>query len=75
LEWQGVKLTGADPLAVRASKKLRSDTQMVSQYAPTLMRQDLDKIPLWRGEHVVVKQLVENWGRSALMTAMGDSVP
>lgn len=63
LEWQAVKLSGPDPLAVRASKKLRSDTQMATQYAPTLLRQDLDKIPLWRGEHVSVKQLIEDFAK------------
>ena len=63
LEWQAVKLSGPDPLAVRASKKLKSDTQMASQYAPTLLRQDLDKIPLWRGEGVSVKQLTEDYAK------------
>jgi predicted AAA+ superfamily ATPase len=63
MEWQAVKLSGPDPLAVRASKKLRSDTQMASQFAPTLLRQDLDKIPLWRENHVSVKQLVEDYAK------------
>ena len=36
---------------------------MVMQYAPTLLRQELDKIPLWRGNHVSVKQLVEDFAR------------
>ncbi|MHC1764043.1 MAG: hypothetical protein AB9869_07035 [Verrucomicrobiia bacterium] len=63
LEWQAVKLSGPDPLAVRASKKLKSDTQMASQYAPTLLRQDLDKIPLWRGDGVSVKQLTEDYAK------------
>jgi len=57
LEWQAAKLNGPDPLAMRVSKKLRSDTQMASQYAPTLLRHDLDKIPLWRGEHIPVKAI------------------
>ena len=63
LEWQTVKLSGPDPLAVRASKKLKSDTQMATQYAPTLLRQDLDKIPLWRGDSVSVKQLAEDYAK------------
>jgi hypothetical protein len=63
LEWQSARLNGPDPLAVRVSKKLRSDTQMASQYAPTLLRHDLDKIPLWRGNHVPVKQLVEDYAK------------
>jgi hypothetical protein len=63
LEWQAVKLSGPDPLAARASKKLKSDTQMASQYAPTLLRQDLDKIPLWRGDGVSVKLLTEDYAK------------
>lgn len=63
VEWHAQKLSGPDPLAARASKKLRSDTQMASQFAPTLLRQDLDKIPLWRENHVSVKQLVEDYAK------------
>ncbi|MCI0537561.1 MAG: DUF499 domain-containing protein [Verrucomicrobiales bacterium] len=63
IEWQPIRLSGTDALAVRASKKLRSDSQMVSQYAATLLRQDLDKIPLWRGNHVSVKQVLEDFSR------------
>lgn len=63
LAWQSARLNGSDSLAVRVSKKLRSDTQMASQYAPTLLRHDLDKIPLWRGNHVPIKQLVEDYAK------------
>ncbi|HUA66980.1 MAG TPA: DUF499 domain-containing protein, partial [Candidatus Saccharimonadales bacterium] len=62
-EWQAARLSGPDPLAARASKKLRSDTQMATQFAPTLLRQDLDKIPLWRENHVSVKQLAEDYAK------------
>lgn len=63
VDWQQSRLSGPDPLAIRACKKLRNDSQMVMQYAPTLLRQELDKIPLWRGNHVGVKQLVEDFAR------------
>jgi len=63
VDWQQSRLSGLDPLAIRACKKLRNDSQMVMQYAPTLLRQELDKIPLWRGNHVGVKQLVEDFAR------------
>ena len=33
VEWQQSRLNGPDPLAVRACKKLRNDSQMVMQYA------------------------------------------
>ncbi|HTV39285.1 MAG TPA: Swt1 family HEPN domain-containing protein [Candidatus Sulfotelmatobacter sp.] len=63
IEWQAAKLSGPDTLAVRASRKLKSDTQLAAQYAPTLLRQDLDKIPLWRGNHASVKQLAEDYAK------------
>ncbi|KAB8142895.1 ATP-binding protein [Chloroflexia bacterium SDU3-3] len=63
VEWQATRLTGQDPLAVRASKKLRNDEQLVLALAPSSLRLELDKIPLWRGDHVAVRQLVEDFAR------------
>jgi predicted AAA+ superfamily ATPase len=63
LEWLPLKVTGQDTLSIRASKKLRSESQMVSQYASSLLRGDMDKIPLWRGNHVAISQLLEDYAR------------
>jgi predicted AAA+ superfamily ATPase len=61
VEWQATRLAGQDPLAVRVSKKLKNDSQMVGQYAPTLLRAEMDKVPLWRGNHVAVKQVLDDF--------------
>ena len=63
VEWQAIRLSGQDALAVRASKKLRSDELLVLNLAASSLRLELDKIPLWRGDHVAIKQLVEDFGR------------
>ena len=63
VEWLALKLAGQEALAVRASKKLRSDEQLVLNLAPTSLKLELDKTPLWRGDHVAVRQLVEDFGR------------
>jgi hypothetical protein len=63
VEWHAIKVTGQDALAVRASKKLRSNEQLVSRLAGTLLRLELDKVPLWRGDHVAIKQLTEDFAR------------
>jgi hypothetical protein len=63
VEWQSVRLSGQDALAVRASKKLRSDEHLITGFAPTRLRMELDRIPLWRGDHVPVKQLVEDFAK------------
>ena len=61
LEWQSSRVSGNDALAVRAAKKLKNDGQLIALFHSTSLRLELDKIPLWRGEHVAVKQLVEDF--------------
>ena len=63
VEWQSIGLSGQDALAVRASKKLRSDEHLITGFAPTRLRMELDRIPLWRGNHVPIKQLAEDFAR------------
>jgi hypothetical protein len=62
-EWQAMRLTGSDPLAVRASRKLKNDELLITSFAATRLRMELDRVPLWRGDHVAIKQLVEDFGR------------
>jgi predicted AAA+ superfamily ATPase len=63
ITWQAVRLSAGDALAVRASKKLRSDESLVTSLGSTILRKHLDDVPLWRGDHVAVKQLVEDFAR------------
>jgi len=63
VEWQAFRLSGQDALAVRASKKLRNDELLVTSFAATRLRMELDRVPLWRGDHVPVRQLVEDFAR------------
>jgi predicted AAA+ superfamily ATPase len=61
--WQALRLTGSDALAVRASKKLRGDELLVASLGSTILRKHLDDVPLWRGDHVAVKQLIDDFAR------------
>ena len=63
VEWQALRLTGQDPLAVRASKKLRSEELLVPVLAGTRLRLELDRVPLWRGNHVEIRQLADHFAR------------
>jgi predicted AAA+ superfamily ATPase len=63
MELQAVRVAGQGPLAVKATKKLRSNEQLLVQYAGTLLRLELDRVPLWRGDHVSIKQLAEDFAR------------
>ncbi|EDP62636.1 hypothetical protein BAL199_22547 [alpha proteobacterium BAL199] len=63
VKWEAVRLTGGDALAVRASKKLRSDELLVTGLGSTILRKHLDAVPLWRGDHVAIKQVVDDFAR------------
>ena len=63
ISWQAVRLPGTDPLAIRVSKKLRSDESLITSLGSTILRKHLDDVPLWRGDSVPVKQLVEDFAR------------
>src|SRR6266571_5376639 len=57
------RLTGQDALAVRASKRLRNEELLVPALAGTRLRMELDRVPLWRGDHVSIKLLLEDFAR------------
>ena len=61
--WQALRLSGSDALAVRASKKLRSEELLVASLGSTILRKHLDEVPLWRSHHVPVRQLVDDFAR------------
>jgi hypothetical protein len=63
VQWQPFRLQGQENLAVRASRKLKNDELLVSKLAASRLRLELDNVPLWRGDHVPVKQLSEDFAR------------
>ena len=63
IAWQAARLTGNDALAVRAGRKLRSDELLVASLGPAILRRPMDEVPLWRGDSVAVKQLVDDFAR------------
>ena len=70
--WQEVRLSGSDALAVRASKRLRNDELLVTSLGATRLRMELDRVPLWRGDHVTVKQLVEDFASYPYLPRLRD---
>lgn len=84
ITWQATRLAGTEALAVRASKKLRSNEALVAALGSTVLRKHLDDVPLWRGDHVPVRQLVADFatylylprlaGPEVLFQAMRDGI-
>ncbi|MGI8475405.1 MAG: AAA+ family ATPase, partial [Thermomicrobiales bacterium] len=61
--WDGAKTQGEGDVAQRVSARLRNDGALNTRWNGTSLRRQLDKIPLWRGDHVAVRQLVDDFAR------------
>ena len=72
IEWLAMRLSGLDSLAGRASKKLKGDELLVTGFAATRLRMELDRVPLWRGDHVSIKQIVEDFAHYLYLPRVGD---
>ena len=70
--WEVHRLSGQDKLAVRASKKLRNEELLIMVFDGTRLRMELNRIPLWRGDHVSVKQVVEDFARYPYLPRLKD---
>lgn len=61
--WEVHKLTGNEPLALRVSRKLQAKADLQQRLGHATLRIEMDKIPLWRGNHVTIRQLIEDFAR------------
>jgi predicted AAA+ superfamily ATPase len=73
LEWTETRLQGSDSLALRASKKLKGEEMLLVQMGGIRLRLELDRVPLWRGNEVPVKQLVEDFATYLYLPRLRDS--
>ena len=64
--WRSLRLSGQDALAERAGKKLRNEELLLLNFASSLLRMEMDRVPLWRGDHVAIRQLVEDFGATCI---------
>src|SRR4029077_16449941 len=70
--WTDLKVQGQDSLATRAAKKLKSEEALVVQMGGVRLRAELDRIPLWTGNHVGIKQLCEYMARYLYLPRLRD---
>src|SRR5450759_2592673 len=71
--WEETRVSGPDPLAVRVGKKLRSEEALITGYSGVRLRMDLDRVPLWRGNHVGLKQLWSDYSQYLYLPRLRDS--
>lgn len=72
LSWEAIRLRGAGILAERVFKRLQSEELMVASFAGTRLRMELDSVPLWDGNHVEIRQLVEYFAKYPYLQRLRD---
>jgi hypothetical protein len=72
ITFSALRLAGQDPLAVRASKKLRNDELLITSFAASRLRMELERIPLWRGDHVAIAQLQSDFAQYIYLPRLKD---
>jgi len=70
--WTDLKLQGQDSLATRAAKKLKNEESLMTQMGAIRLRTELDRVPLWTGNHVNIKQLCEYMARYLYLPRLRD---
>ena len=71
-DWTEYRLQGEESLATRASKKLKNEELLLVQLGGSRLRHEIDRIPLWRGNHVGLKQLCEDVARYLYLPRVRD---
>jgi hypothetical protein len=71
--WEETRVSGPDPLAARVAKKLRSEEALITEYSGARLRMDLDRVPLWRGDHVGLKQLWSDYSQYLYLPRLRNS--
>ena len=46
---------------------------LITNWAGSLLRMELDRVPLWRGNHVAVKQLADDFARYLYLPRLRDN--
>ena len=72
MEWRAIRLTAQGGLAERAGKRMRNDEMLIATFAGTRLRMELDRVPLWQGDHVEVRQLLDYFARYLYLPRLKD---
>ncbi|MGD9712686.1 MAG: AAA+ family ATPase, partial [Thermomicrobiales bacterium] len=72
IQWTDLRAQGSNGLAGRAAKKLRGEEALLVEMGGIRLRTELDRIPLWTGNHVSIKQLCEYTARYLYLPRLRD---
>jgi hypothetical protein len=70
--WEQTRVTGSDTIPTRVGRKLKSEDGLVTAYGGAVLRMELDKVPLWRGDHLSTKQLWSDYTQYLYLPRLRD---
>ncbi len=73
ITWDELRLQGQEQLAARVLNKLINREMLLIDMGGVRLRHELDKIPLWRGNHVEIKRLAEDFARYVYLARVKSS--
>ncbi len=72
IRWEDLRASGDGSPAERASARLRDGDHLYTEWSGTNLRLELDKVPLWRGHHVGVRQLWQDFAQYLYLPRLKD---
>jgi len=72
VEWSEFKTQGEGSLAARVIKKVKNDNLLMIEMAGEILKLKMDAIPLWRGNHVPVRQLLDDFAKYHYLPRLRD---
>jgi predicted AAA+ superfamily ATPase len=72
LAFNAVKVDSNGTMAERVTRKVERDTTVITTYGASNLRLELDRIPLWRGDHVSVAQVWEDFTSHVYLPRLRD---
>ena len=70
--WEEIRVQGEGNLADKAGRKLRNEEQLITELGGPRLRLELDRIPLWRGNHVEVRELMDYFAQYLYLPRLKD---
>lgn len=74
VKWEESRLQAGEKMAVRASRRLKTDEGLITQFSATRLRMELDKY-LWKdADHISIKKLWEYFASYLYLPRLRDSL-
>lgn len=59
--WRATEMRNRDGVARRAFRRVTEEDYVIASLGATILRMHMDKVPLWRGDHVPLRQLIDDF--------------